>query len=84
MKRDELVRIAGEQALLRKEQEELQDRVDEDIQTLLKLAQELDNDGRKIDWFNETSRLIQRLHKGQLRIKEIDAKDDEYSKVTGL
>ena len=80
MERDELVRLAGEQALLKKELSELNAEHQRDITALRNLANDI---GRTTGWRDRGVELLNRMHEREERIALGQRRHGELGKLTG-
>lgn len=80
MDHDELVKLAGEQALLRKEFRGVAAIFDRDKQALLDEI----NRGRKTSWLHDGIALLRRLKKTQSKLDDLNSRLAELAKLTGL
>jgi hypothetical protein len=81
MDRDELVRLAGEQALLKKELSNLSAEQNRDKQALQNLHSDVD---RHPNWLPGGLALLQRLAERQRTMADSRRRLDEYRSLTGL
>lgn len=81
MDRDELVRLAGEQALLKKEIGNLTAEQNRDKSTLQNLGNDID---RKADWLDGGIALLRRLDERQRAVGDGYRRLSEYKKLTGI
>ena len=81
MERDELVRLAGEQALLKKELSELNAEHQRDITALRNLANDI---GRITGWRDRGVELLNRMHEREERIALGQRRHGELGKLTGI
>lgn len=85
MERDELVRLAGEQALLSKEITTLSAAHTRDKAALLSLYNDINASiGRNSQWLQDGIALLTRLHDSQSRLREMNGRLLELQKLTGL
>lgn len=81
MERDELVRLAGEQALLGKELQKLSAEQNRDMQTLRNLPNDI---GRTPGWRDRGVELLNRMHDRETEIAAAHQRLREYAKMTGI
>lgn len=81
MDRDELVRLAGEQALLKKELSDLGAEQNRDKQALQNLHNDVD---RKPNWLQGGLALLHRLDERQRTMADGYRRLGEYKRLTGL
>ena len=81
MERDELVRLAGEQALLSKELQQLSAAQNRDIQALRNLPNDI---GRAPGWRDRGIELINKLHEREVEMATGHQRLREYAKMTGI
>lgn len=81
MDREELVRLAGEQALLKQEMSTLNAEQNRDLGMLRNLANDV---GHKTDWHERGTQLLDRLRDRQLKIADGYRRLQELSKLTGI
>ena len=81
MERDELVRLAGEQALLGKELQQLNSAQHRDLQALRNLPNDI---GRTPGWRDRGVDLLNRLHDREVEIATSHQRLREYAKMTGI
>lgn len=81
MERDELVRLAGEQALLSKDVQKLSAEQNRDMQTLRNLPNDI---GRTTGWRDRGVELLNRMHERETEIATARHRLREYAKMTGI
>ena len=81
MERDELVRLAGEQALLSKEVQKLSADQNRDLQALRNLPNDI---GRTTGWHDRGVELLNRMHEREKEIASAHHRLREYAKMTGI
>ncbi len=81
MERDELVRLAGEQALLKQELQRLNAEQHRDLNALRNLPNDI---GRAKDWHARGVELLNRLHEREREIADGYQRAANYSKLTGI
>lgn len=85
MDREELVRLAGEQALLTKELGELNSQQHRDKQAILSMHNSIPTGmGRNSTWLADGIALLTRINDTQARLHEMYGKLAELKKLTGL
>ena len=84
MERDELVRLAGEQALLSVERRTTAAGFDRDKQALLSLYNRINSGTGARTWLEDGQALLQRLHAAQGELAELDSRLTELSRFTGI
>ena len=83
MDNDELLKLAGEQALLLKERSEKSAALQRDKAGLLTFVNEL-NLGLASGWFEREHARLDRLQKLGDRLREIDTRVEQLKRITGL
>jgi len=81
MDREELVRLAGEQALLKQEMSTCNAEQNRDLSILRNLANDI---GHSSDWHARGVQLLDRLRDRQLKIADAHRRLSELSKLTGI
>lgn len=81
MDREELVRLAGEQALLKKELSQLSGEQNREINLLRNLGNDV---GRNPNWLEEGIALLQRVDERHRATADGYRRLAEYKKLTGL
>jgi hypothetical protein len=81
MDREELVRLAGEQALLKQEMSTYNAEQQRDLGMLRNLANDV---GHQKDWHERGTQLLDRLRDRQLKIADGYRRMQELSKLTGI
>ncbi|MEG0921325.1 MAG: hypothetical protein RSD57_13575 [Comamonas sp.] len=81
MDRDELVRLAGEQALLKRELDTIGAEQNRDKQALQNIMSDI---GRTIDWHATGTQLLDRLKEREDKMANGYARLREYAKSTGI
>lgn len=81
MEREELVRLAGEQALLRQELQKLGSEQQRDLLALRNLANDI---GHSTDWHARGMQLLDRLRDRQTQSADGHRRLSELSKLTGI
>jgi hypothetical protein len=87
MERDELVRLAGEQALLAQAVNTLSAQHTRDKQALQGLANSVQSGnfgGRNSTWLQDGIALLTRLHETQLQLRDMNGQLNDLRKLTGL
>lgn len=84
MEHDELAKLAGEQALLKKEYTELSAVFNRDKEALLNLYSEINGGHGKTTWLEGGIALLQRLHNTQTELSDLYRRLNELGKLTGL
>jgi len=82
MEHEELIRFAGEQALLRQELKRLDAEQARDIKALRELPSKIEM--HDTDWFEKNERLLLSLHERQQRIVSGYSRFRELMKITGI
>jgi hypothetical protein len=81
MEHDELVRLAGEQALLKKELSTINAEQQRDIAALRNLPNDI---GRSAGWRDRGVELLNRMHDRELHIAVCYKRIQELGKLTGI
>ena len=81
MDRDELVRLAGEQALLKQEMSTYSAEQNRDLGVLRNLANDVSHNQ---NWHERGVQLLDRLRDRQLKIADAHRRLSELSKLTGI
>ncbi|AQZ99100.1 hypothetical protein B5M06_13385 [Comamonas kerstersii] len=81
MDRQELIRLAGEQALLRREVEELSAQKNRDMQALRNLPAQI---GFSNNWHSDGIAILDRLKDAESKLANGYARLHELSKLTGI
>lgn len=81
MDHDELIRLAGEQALLKQELTKLNAEQNREVNTLRNLGNDI---GRKTDWLDDSIALLRRLDERQRATANAYRRLAEYKKLTGI
>lgn len=84
MEHEELVKLAGEQALLKKEHTDLNAVFHRDKQALLSLYNQINVGHAKTTWLEGGIALLQRLHNAQNELSDLQRRLNEFGKLTGL
>lgn len=84
MEREELVRLAGEQALLREERKGLAAGFDRDKQALLSLYNRINSGAGTRNWLADGRALLERLDTAQGELAELDRRLGELARLTGI
>lgn len=83
MDRDELVRLAGEQALLNKERSELAAQHNRDQQAIITLSNTI-REAANPQWLESGKALLERIHNTKNQLNSLDARIRDLQKLTGL
>lgn len=81
MDREELVRLAGEQALLNRDLQKLRADQERDLNALRNLAGEI---GRDPQWFDRGTSLLARLRERERELADGQERVRQLSKLTGI
>jgi len=83
MDREELIRLAGEQALLAKERRELGATHERDRLAIVGLSNTL-RDAGKPEWLQSATALVQRIHTNKQALDTLDTRLRDLAQLTGL
>ena len=84
MDREELIRLAGEQALLRKDVTEITAAFNRDKRALLDLYHTVDGGHAATGWLPDAITLLTRLHENQIKLGELHRRLCALAQLTGL
>ena len=84
MDREELLRLAGEQVLLRREHETLTATQHRDKEALLGLYNAMNTRGADAEWLAGGIALLNRLHETRNKLATMAQRISELGKLTGL